>query len=89
MRTAAKRDANEREIIDALKKIGCSVVQVSQEGLPDLSVGFRARNFWLECKSKGGKLTPAQEKFFASWRGQVRQVTSVDEALELVTEAYR
>lgn len=34
-----KRDANEQEIIDALRKAGCSVQQLSGVGVPDLLVG--------------------------------------------------
>lgn len=31
------------------------------EGLPDFIVALPAgRTFWIECKAKGGKLTPAQ-----------------------------
>lgn len=39
-RQAAKRDANEPEIIAALKAAGCSVQQLSGKGIPDLLVGM-------------------------------------------------
>lgn len=39
-RKDAKRDANERQIIEALKAAGCSVQQLSGKGLPDLLVGI-------------------------------------------------
>jgi len=88
MRTAAKRDANEKEIVTALESIGCTVHRLD---LPvDLLVGFRARNFLIEVKNPEGRATrtSGQGKFFEMWKGQVRQVTTVDEALELVTKAY-
>ena len=59
---AAKRDANEREIIDALEKAGCQVWQVNHAGLPDLYVMRAGKGYWLECKSgRYGKLTKAQQ----------------------------
>lgn len=81
-----RSDANQRAIIDALEKIGCTVFCV---GRPvDLLVGRGAWNFLLECKSKTGRLTPAQKEFFATWKGQVRIVRSPEEAVRVVTESY-
>jgi len=88
MRTAAKRDAIEQNIVDALEAIGCSVQRISQKGLPDLLVGYRKRNFLIEVKSHGGKLTPLQQEFADFWRGQFMVAFSEDEALDLVTGAY-
>ena len=88
---ANRRDANETEIIKALRDIGASVYQLD---LPvDLLVGFRARNFLLEIKdgdkspSRQG-LTETQKRFVKLWRGQVRIVNSVDEAIRVVTGSY-
>lgn len=59
-RYAAKRDANERDIIDALEKVGCAVEQLD---VVDLLV-FRAGEFrLLEVKARKGKLTPRQVAF--------------------------
>lgn len=88
MRRAAKVDGNQREIINALKAIGCDVEVI---GLPvDLVVGYRCRNFLVECKNPKGsnRLTDGQKEFIARWRGQVRVVRSAEEAIRLVTEAY-
>jgi len=38
---AAKRDANEGLIVDALRGVGAVVVRLSSPGLPDLLVGYR------------------------------------------------
>ena len=81
-----RTDANQPAIIEALEKIGCGVYVI---GRPvDLLVGYRARCFILECKSKTGKKTPAQKLFFETWPGQVRIVRSPEEAIRVVTEAY-
>lgn len=64
MRTAAKRDAAERPLIDALEGYGYQVTQVSSPGCPDLLV---RRADWPaglavggEVKSAGGRLTDRQ-----------------------------
>ena len=85
-RYAARRDANEVEIVRALEAIGCSVLRVDAV---DLIVGRAGVNYLIECKdgrkSAGNRpLTPAQKKLRAEWRGQYAVVTSVDEALAVV-----
>ena len=84
----ASVDLNQKEIIDALKKIGCHVVAI---GTPvDLLVGYRVHNFLLEVKRPGEKpRTQAQRKFLAEWAGQVRVVETAEEAISLVTQSYR
>ncbi len=88
----AATDANQQEIVDALKKIGCSVLVI---GTPvDLLVGHRARNFLFEVKDPNKppsqrKKTPTQESFFASWKGQVRIVETAEDAIHVVTNSYR
>jgi hypothetical protein len=85
-RYANRRDANEKEIVAALEKIGCTVYQLDTP--VDILVGYRAKNYLIEIKTKKGKTTEAQREFFASWKGQVRIVRTVDEAIKLVTESY-
>lgn len=69
MRRDAKRDANEREIIDALEAAGCLVTQLSGKGLPDLLVYRHAtgRLHLIEAKNDEwrGRLTPEQIAFIA------------------------
>jgi len=82
-----RSDSNQADIVKALEQIGCTVYPI---GRPvDLLVGTRAANFLLECKSKTGHKTPAQEKFFKNWKGQVRIVRSPEEAIQVVTESYQ
>jgi hypothetical protein len=62
-RRDARRDRNERLLIDYLQKAGAVVHRMSGEGLPDLLVGYRKRWLLLEVKSPKGKLKPAQVLF--------------------------
>lgn len=66
---AAKRDKTEQSIIQGLIAAGYSVMTISETGKPDLMVCKDGQAWLVECKSKGGKLTPAQEKFIATWQG--------------------
>lgn len=92
MRRAARTDANQREIVLALRRIGASVAVASKMGggFPDLVVGYRGRNWLLELKRDDvspsrSTLTPDQVEWNASWLGQWAVVRNVDEAIEVVT----
>lgn len=91
MRRAARTDANHREIVDALRKVGCVVHDTSAlgGGFPDLVVKA-ARVLLMEVKDgkkppSARRLTPEQEKFAAEWAGHWVCVSSVDEAIKEVT----
>lgn len=84
MRTAAKRDANEREIIEALLLAGATVRQLNEHAVPDLIVGYQGRNFLLEVKTPAGKLNDDQFAFFEDWNGQVEMVRTPEEALKAI-----
>lgn len=71
-RYAAKRDAGERAIIDALQQAGCLVEQLSGSGMADLLVargwGPVRTLYLLEIKQRKGRLTEAQsEKIAEGW----------------------
>lgn len=51
MRRAANRDASEAAIVAALRGVGASVTLLSQDGVPDLLVGWRGETFLLEVKT--------------------------------------
>ena len=82
-------DANQREIVEALRRIGASVWITSSlgGGFPDLAVGHRGRTYLLEVKVSPVKLTPDEEGFHLQWRGQVAIVCNVEEAMEVLNEA--
>jgi hypothetical protein len=81
VRKAGKKDLNQAAIVAALRAIGCEVLILNQEGIPDLLVAFRGAWYPIEIKRPRGKLTALQ--------GQLRRrawfpvVSSVDEALQL------
>ncbi len=84
-------DANQSEIVDALRKAGCSVAPTSQagDGFPDLVVGRAGVNYLIEVKDGNKvpskqKLTSKQRKFHKHWTGQIAVVNSVEQALEAV-----
>ena len=79
-------DANQPEIVQALRRVGASVHSLAGVGCgcPDLAVGYRGVTYLLEVKGCRGKLTPGQVEWHAEWRGQVAIVRSIDEALETI-----
>lgn len=88
---AAKIDANQKEIVAALRKLGASVSSTATigKGFPDLIVGFRGVNYLLEVKTGSKppserKLTPDQVLFHAKWTGQIVVVKNIDEALKAI-----
>ena len=90
---ARKIDDNQNEIVKQLRRIGCSVAITSMvgNGMPDLLIGFRKKNFLFELKD-GNKsesrkrLTPDEEKFFNTWQGQVNKVESFEEILKIIQQ---
>jgi len=79
-----KRDANEREIIQALESTGIQVWQMDRP-LDLLCLkrrGGKCYWFLLEVKDKGGGMTAYQRNFFQDTEGAARAVVrSVEEAL--------
>lgn len=97
MRRASKVDATHAAIRDTLRTMGCVVADTSGagNGFPDLVVKLPSRiryNKVLLVEIKDGslppsarKLTPAQVAFHREWGASVVVLTSVDEAVALVT----
>jgi len=93
---AARVDANQAEIVDALRKVGCTVqpLHAVGQGVPDLLVGYRGNNVLIEVKDgskppSARKLTPDQVKWHGDWRGHVAVVSTVAEAIAAVGIAHR
>lgn len=97
MRRAAKVDANQAEIVGALRDIGYSVAITSQlgGGFPDLVIGGIDRRTglitnWLAEVKDGDKeparrrLTEDEAAWHAAWGGQVDILETVDDALRMV-----
>lgn len=91
MRRAARVDGNHKSIVEALRRVGCRVLDLSRvgDGCPDLLVSLPQRGrvpelMLMEVKTSRGKMNAAQRIFEADgW--PVFVVRSVDDALRLVT----
>lgn len=88
----ARVDANQSAIVEALRKLGATVLHLHTigKGAPDIAVGYMGKNALIEIKDgskppSARKLTPDEERFHAEWRGQVAVVESVDEAIAFIT----
>jgi hypothetical protein len=93
---AAKVDDNQKEIVKALRHMGCFVQHLHGvgAGCPDLLVGYKGFNILLEIKDgnkkpSDQKLTPDQIIWHRDWRGQVDIVNSVDQAVLAVLRVAR
>ncbi len=91
MRRAARIDANQREIIRALRAVGATVepLHFVGRGFPDILVGFRGRNYLIEIKDgtkppSKRRLTKDERAWHERWRGQVAVAESVDDALRII-----
>lgn len=91
MKRAAKIDANQKEIVGALRQAGCSVQSLASigRGVPDLLVGKDGRNYLIEIKDgnkcpSARRLTDDQQTWHQGWNGQVAIVEDVDQALQLI-----
>jgi len=91
MRRAAKIDANQPEIVDALIRMSCSVQSLAAvgKGVPDLLIGISGRNYLVEVKDgnkapSDRKLRPAQKDWHQGWSGQVTVIETVEQAVEWV-----
>lgn len=94
-RRAARTDANQAEIVAALRGVGASVqpTHMVGDGFPDIVVGYRNQNVLMEIKDgakppSARKLTAAEEEWHDTWRGTACIVTSIDEALGVIGCAH-
>ena len=71
MRRAAKIDGNQTELVEAFRKLGCSVLSLAAvgKGVPDLLVAIKGITWLVEVKMPKGKETPDQVEFAKTWQG--------------------
>ena len=89
---AAKIDANQVEIVKALRQAGATVQSLASvgKGVPDLLIGFQGKTVLLEIKDGAKvqskqKLTQDQIDWHANWRGgTLATVDSIDAALRVL-----
>jgi hypothetical protein len=88
-------DSNQQAIVKALRACGASVEpRLSQvgHGVPDLLVGFRGVNLLMEVKDgdkseSRRRLTPDEQEWIQTWRGQYVIVNSVEDAVRVLNDA--
>ncbi len=84
MRYAARVDANQEQIVSALRAAGAYVWII---GLPvDLLVGYKNHTFLVEIKTDSRKrLTKLQADFFENWSGStLARIDSPEAALRMI-----
>jgi len=91
MRRAAKVDRNHGEIVEAFRKLGCSVLPLHTVGggCPDIAVGKNRKTVLVEIKDgtkppSARALTKDEEKFHGDWQGSLFVVESISDAIALV-----
>lgn len=92
MRRAAKIDANQPEIVQALRQAGATVQSLAAvgSGVPDLLVGFQGKTALIEVKDSAKPpsarcLTEDQLDWHGKWRGgTLAVVCDVDSALRVL-----
>ena len=91
-RIAARVDANQPEIVDAFRKMGCSVLIISQlKRCADLFVAKNDITAVIEVKDgtlpkSKRQLTEGEMDFMHSWKGLYFIVESLDDVLRVVKE---
>lgn len=92
MRTAARVDRNQKEIVTGLRKYGATVLITSQlKNCFDILVGFNGVNYIMEIKDGDKsnslkKLTKGELKFKDEWKGgKYYVVESLQEAIYIIS----
>ncbi len=87
MRRAAKVDANQAQVVSALRSAGAVVhsLAAAGNGIPDLLVAFRGQTILMEVKDgakvkSAQKLKPLQVEFHTGWTGGPLSVVDGPEA---------
>jgi len=95
MSYAKKIDANQPEIVKALRRAGCTVEHLHAvgKGCPDLLCAIDGEVFLIEIKDgakppSAQKLTDDQIIWHAEWKATVHVVNSIEAALA-VADTYR
>jgi hypothetical protein len=84
MRRAARVDANQEQIVSALRAAGAYVWII---GLPvDLLVGYKGHTFLVEIKTNSKKrFTKLQTDFFENWSGgTLARIDNPEAALRMI-----
>ena len=84
-------DRNQKEIVAALRKVGCTVTctHMVGKGFPDIVVGYQGENYLFEIKdcdkSKSRqKMTKKELEWHDSWHGQKAVISSFQDAVNII-----
>jgi Holliday junction resolvase len=95
MQRAARKDANHKAIVDAFRRLGWSVLDVSQlKNCCDIFVSRKSMVLALEIKdgskpASATKLTKGEEEFLKTWQGYCRVIFSVDDVININQEFFK
>ena len=88
---AKRTDFNQKQVVEGLRKFGMTIAVTSSlgSGFPDIVVGYKGKNWLFELKDpekspSQKKLTPHEEEFKASWRGQYNVVETIEDVLKII-----
>jgi Holliday junction resolvase len=86
VRRAAKVDANQEQVVSALRAAGATVQSLAAigKGCPDLLVAFRQAMYLLEVKAGKGKANEMQQKWHIEWNAPVFVVYGAEDALKAI-----
>ncbi len=92
-RQAARTDGNHTAVVSALAAAGMKPVSTAAmgKGFPDVAVGFRGINVFLEIKdgekiASKKQLTVKEREFHDTWPGQIAVVETPEAAVLAVIE---
>ncbi len=96
MRRAARTDENHSDVVDAFRRLGCSVLSLAGlgQGVPDLLISNRHGSYLVEVKDgekppSKRKLTDDQVEFHSHWRGQIYIVERLEDVAAVIIKAAR
>lgn len=92
MHRTHRKDENHNAIKKAFELHGFTCADTCNvgEGVPDMIVARDGVTILVEAKNgASAKFTPAQVEFWATWRGQLLRVDSVDEVHEFCNTFIR
>lgn len=91
MRRAARVDGNQVVIVQAARQLGATVQHLHTvgSGCPDLVLGFRGRNIFVEVKDplqppRKQKLTPSEDRWHRTWGGEVHIVWTIEDLKQVL-----
>lgn len=81
-------DANQKEIVGDLKRLGFSVEDLARHGrnCPDLLVANHVLTIAVEIKTETGKFRIGQLEWLAKWKGFCGYATTINKVLAMFNE---